>query len=509
MILNSKLSRRDLLKAGAVFSLSGLLAACDVSNNRTTPSENLASPSLTPPAIEQPSATPAAKPTAAAEATSIPTPTAPITIGKERFTHGYAEVTPPDQILIDQGKKSGVILNPEDVSQLTFDVRDNQRRQGEKIVFARDPKSHEIILATRTDLKTRELIWHVAGLRDMADAIGILMGSNVYSQDRYINGTNALNSKINEIVMQDFNKAIVIDACWGALEKVEGKIDFSSMDSIVDQALANDMVVEGDDLIYGLDAFRYSYLSSIEETFKAQGLNPQQMKDRLWGIVQNHVKTLVEHYKGKVSIWSAINEYRGQIEANPSNPDHFSQLSQGDDNGFIEMVCQTARTADPGAMLFWNDSDMFLTNSYNYKYARPRVEFLRQKGLIDAVAEQFVNLDSANPPAMDAVSQAMIGWGMPAFISSAMFGIKNVPGSDDAKADRQAQVASEMLDIALDSGVCKDFSMWQAAEGYTNRSFRGADDKASIFDANMKPNLAYFAIKDRLTARIDSGWSAA
>jgi len=47
------------------------------------------------------------------------------------------------------------------------------------IVFARDPGTNEIILATRSDPETQGLVWHVAKLRDLADAVGLRIGTNL------------------------------------------------------------------------------------------------------------------------------------------------------------------------------------------------------------------------------------------------------------------------------------------------------------------------------------------
>ena len=66
---------------------------------------------------------------------------------------------------------------------------------------------------------------------------------------------------------------------------------------------------------------------------------------------------------------------------------------------------------------------------------------------------------------------------------------------------KQAEVAVQMLDACVKSGVCKDFRFW---EGYGDKfNFHGADARATIFDENMKPKLAYFAIKEYLSQMID------
>jgi endo-1,4-beta-xylanase len=295
----------------------------------------------------------------------------------------------------------------------------------------------------------------------------------------------------------------VIEVGWGVwLEKSkEGIFNFSLADQAVDLALANGMTVEGDDLIYGGSDFDYSYMGQIEERLKAEGLNDQQIKERIEGIVRNHIQTIVTHYKGRITEWSVLNEWRGQ---NTEYPDFYSRVwnkAGSTDDDFVKMVFQTARESDPSARLFYNDNDINTPKQYGYPYAFSKVQMLRELGLIDAVGIQMTDIFVANPPDQDKIMTSMRSWGIPVIVSSATFQVQNMTGNEEEIWDRQADVAVQMLDACIRSGVCKDFRMW---DGYGDKfAFQGPDARSTIFDVNMKPKPAYFAIKNYLTQMID------
>jgi endo-1,4-beta-xylanase len=461
------------------------------------------------------SCTPAAKviptETAVSTSTSAPAPTAtttatPIpTIPKERFTKGFFEIALPTQDLIEQGLETGVIRQTIDVDKLTFDVHDNLNKPSQQIVFGRNPTTQEIILATRVNPETNEMVWHVAGLRDFADAVGITIGTNLYSTP---NGSDGLFSEsdqknINKLVVQEYNHAIVIEVGWGVwLEKfTEGEFDFSLADEAVNLALANGITVEGDDLIYGGSDFDYSYIGQIEDKLKGEGLNDEQIKTRVEGIVKNHINTVMAHFKGRITEWSVLNEWRGQ---NAENPDVFSRIwnkGQGTDQEFVKMVFETARAADPTSRLFYNDADNISREYYGYKYNLALAQFLQEYDLIDAMGLQFTDMNVANHPSESELIATMQSYNLPIIVTSATFDTRGVSGTEEEIQQKQAETAVEVLAACLKSMVCRDFRMWDGAGD--KFSFLGPDAKSAIFDMDMKPKLAYFAIREYLTQIID------
>ena len=146
--------------------------------------------------------------TAIPTSTFTPAPTATITatliplISKEQFTNGYFEIIQPSQALIEKGLETGVIRQEIDVHKLVYDVHNSKNHPNQKIVFGRNPETHEIILATRVNPNTSEMSWYVAGLRDLADVVGMTMGTQLYSPNNELFSHSDVQ-KINALVVQE------------------------------------------------------------------------------------------------------------------------------------------------------------------------------------------------------------------------------------------------------------------------------------------------------------------
>lgn len=425
--------------------------------------------------------------------TATPIPTIP----KERFTKGFFEIALPTQDLIEQGLKTGVIRQVIDVDKLTFDVHDNLNKPSQQIVFGRNPETQEIILATRVNPETEEMVWHVAGLRDLADVVGMRMGTQLYSPNNELY-SNSDVQKINALVVQEYNHAIIMEVGWAFTEFQEGIFDFTRADEAIDLAIANGMTAEGDDLIYGRADFNYTYLADLETQLRNQGITDEQLKARFESIVKNHIVQLVTHFKGRLQEYSVLNEWSGK---NTQQPNRYSVIWNNDEE-FVKLVFETARNTDPNVRLFYNDADINTRSNYAYPFDLSKVQMLTRLGLIDAVGVQMTDILVANPPNQNEVITTMQNWKIPVIVTSATFETQNVNGTDLEVQQRQAEVAVQMLDACVKSGVCKDFRFW---DGYGDKfSFHGAESRATIFDENMKPKLAYFAIKEYLSQVIDN-----
>jgi GH35 family endo-1,4-beta-xylanase len=431
-------------------------------------------------------------PTATSTATPIPT------ISKERFPKGFLEIALPTQGLIEQGMKTGVIRQTIDIDKLIFDVHDNLNKPSQQIVFGRNPETQEIILATRIDPVTGEMSWHVAGLRDLADTVGITIGSQLYSPRNGLYSDSDIE-KINELVTQEYNHAIVIEVGWAFLEKYqENQFDFRAADAAVNLALANGMTVEGDDVIYGKSDYNYSYLNQIEAKLRDEGLNDEQIKTRLDGIVRNNIQKVVTHFKGRITEWSVLNEWSA---LDYYTPDFYSRIWQNDDE-FVKMVFEETRKADPTARLFYNDADNYTRGRYNYSHNVNLIKFLQQFDLIDAMGIQFTDIRVADHINKNEIIATMESYNIPIIVSSAQFNIEGVSGTDEEVQKQQAAMAVDILDACVQVG-CRDFRMWA---GYGDK-FNDPGTGKSIFDENMKPKLAYFAIKEYLTQMIEGNAS--
>ncbi len=417
------------------------------------------------------------------------------TIPREQFSYGFIDIIFPTQELISQGIEAGVLRETIDVLGLSYEVYENVNNPGQEIVFGRNPETHEILLATRVDPVTDEMVWHVAGLRDLADVLGMTIGTQLYSTT---NGPfpDLDAKKINALVVQEYNHAIIMQVGMCFTEFQEGVFNFAEADEAIALAKANGMTAEGDDLIYGLSDFNYCFVGNLEKDLRSQGLTDEQIKQRFETVVKNHIIKVMTHFKGQLQEYSVLNEWRGE---NTDIPDRYSAIF-GDDDEFVKMVFETARNTDPNAKLFYNDADMYIKADYTYPFAFEKVQMLKSLGLIDAVGLQMSDIKVASSPDQDEVISTMQSWNLPIIVTSATFDSRGVNGTDLEIQQRQAEVVVQMLDACVRAGDCKGFRFW---DGYGDSySFLGEGAKATIFDENMKPKLAYFAIKEYLESLI-------
>jgi endo-1,4-beta-xylanase len=115
-----------------------------------------------------------------------------------------------------------------------------------------------------------------------------------------------------------------------------------------------------------------------------------------------------------------------------------------------------------------------------------------------------MHMKGAVYPPKDDIIAAMRSYRIPVYVTEFDVNLKDVPGTQDERFARQAQIYKEMLEAALESGVCKSFAVWNIGDKYswieTTPSYIHYSTKGdpTPFDDNLKPKPAYFAMLDVL-----------
>ena len=181
--------------------------------------------------------------------------------------------------------------------------------------------------ATDTDLPTLK--------EAFADAF--LLG--VALNERQFRGED---DRARPIVESQFNTATPENQMkWMYIHPEPGVYDFDAADAYVDYAEANDMFVVGHTLVWHSQTPCWVF-----EGDNGEPLGREALLDRM----EDHIKTIVGRYRGRVDGWDVVNEALNEDGTLRDSPWH---RIIGDD--YLEHAFRFAHEADPDAELYYND----------------------------------------------------------------------------------------------------------------------------------------------------------
>ncbi|EWC44280.1 hypothetical protein DRE_01106 [Drechslerella stenobrocha 248] len=160
----------------------------------------------------------------------------------------------------------------------------------------------------------------------------------------------------------DFNRITAENSMkWETIEPAPGVFDFTLSDALVAWAEAHDQAVRGHTLVWHSQL--PNWINNPAVPWTAETLKP---------VLENHVRTVVRHFKGKIDMWDVVNE---MFNEDGTYRDTLFQRLFGTD--YVKWALTWAHEEDPDALLFIND--------YNFEYRGAKVDSaaLFFKSLID------------------------------------------------------------------------------------------------------------------------------
>lgn len=320
-------------------------------------------------------------------------------------------------------------------------------------------------------------------LRQLADQCNIMIGTCV--------SYNALkrDSVYRNILAQEFN--IVTPENELKFEPVHPaptRYVFQQADEIISFAEANGMKVRGHTLVWHNQLPQW--ITKGEYT-----------KEEWVEILREHIHTVVERYRGRIYAWDVVNEafsddgkLRETVWLKNIGPE------------YIELAFRWAHEADPDALLFYNDYGIEGVNEKSnavYNFIR---ELLNKGVPIHGVGLQMhIGLEWYPDPSSIAENiRRFRELGLKVEITEMDVRIK-LPASNDDLA-RQAEIYKNILKTYLDSDSPDAFILWGFTDKYSwvSYSFSGYGS-AVIFDESYEPKPAYYALKEAMWEKIQSG----
>jgi len=309
-------------------------------------------------------------------------------------------------------------------------------------------------------------------LRTYADALGIRIGA-------VAEGVGPEDKIRSELMAEQFNQIVITSLAWEVIgQRGRNSYVFSIPDIFSRFASGHDLTVLGMHLVYGVDLPEWLSNGSFS-------------RDELIELMKGHISRVMSHYKGKIRAYSVVNE--------ATEPSIFWNRRIGRE--YVEMAFQTAREADPDAILIYNDYAHETSSLYKAKQVYDLVKALKEKDLVDAVGMQMhmiggSNIDPRTPPTKEQLLEQMNRYGevgLKVFITELDVDISRLPGSRDEKLAKQAEIYSTVFTACLESsGICNDINLWGVNDIET-----WSGEAALLFSSN-KPKPAYFAVLDVL-----------
>jgi endo-1,4-beta-xylanase len=312
---------------------------------------------------------------------------------------------------------------------------------------------------------------------------------------------------------REFNMLEPEDALkWEVVHPERQSFDFSQADQIVDFASRHGMKVRGHTLVWHRQ-------------------NPQWLTEgkytsgELAQILEQHIKTVVAHYRGKILAWDVVNEafdelHPGTLRStiwrdqpgiatawsyelrSASDPVRSEIGARGSQQGYsyIERCFRWAHEADPQALLFYNEAEAETVNPKSDAiYAM--VRDFRERGVpIDGVGFQMhiANL-RADAASISANIERFTALGVQVHITEMDVALPVDAEGDARPADLQLQadIYRQVASACLSHPGCTAIQTW----GFTDKySWIGSHSKqtqgaALLFDRNYRTKPAFEALR--------------
>ncbi|MGA5895208.1 non-reducing end alpha-L-arabinofuranosidase family hydrolase [Streptomyces venetus] len=169
---------------------------------------------------------------------------------------------------------------------------------------------------------------------------------------------------------------------WDTTEPSRGSFNFGPADQIVNGATARGQRLRGHTLVWHSQL--PGWVSSIRDA------------NTLRGVMNNHITTLMNRYKGRIHSWDVVNEAFADGGSGQMRSSVFRDVLG---TGFIKEAFRTARSADPAAKLCYNDYNIENWSDAKTQGVYRMVRDFKSRGVpIDCVGLQS-HFGAGGPPA--------------------------------------------------------------------------------------------------------------
>lgn len=269
-----------------------------------------------------------------------------------------------------------------------------------------------------------------------------------------------------------------------------GTFDFSKGDELVNFALEHDMIVKGHALVWHIQNPKW-----LEDT--------QWTKQELTQVLEEHIKTVVTHYKGKVRYWDVVNE---AFDDNGGFRETLWYKTLGEE--YIELAFRFAHEADPDAVLFYND---YSTEGMN---AKSNAVYRHMKKLLDKGVPIHGVGTQLHLTADDPISDASIARNIERLSKLGLdthfteIDVRVRDGGGQSAFQDQAKRYEMLMKLAAYYPEVDMYTTWGVSDKYSwIPSWFNGYGQALMYDKNYQPKPAYDAVQKVLLNAVTGNFS--
>ena len=279
-----------------------------------------------------------------------------------------------------------------------------------------------------------------------------------------------------------------------ALQPAKGQFTFGSADNLVSLAQRNNMAIRGHCLVWHQQ--QPAWLSS-----DGKKNDKNWTRQEALAIMKDHISTVMQHFKGKVTEWDVVNECLDDDQSIiRSNPNGYTlrqtvwQRAIGDD--YIDSAFVYAHRADPSVVLYLNDYDVEHQGKAKAVAFRNLAMSLKSKGIpIDGVGLQcHFSVGEVDSVKLASTVQRFGQDGLKCVITELDMG---VPSTSTANLEEQARLYRVITDIMLNNDNCPYMVVWGIKD---NDSWRSASNPL-LYTSGLSKKPAWMAVRSALRHR--------
>jgi len=332
-----------------------------------------------------------------------------------------------------------------------------------------------------------------APLKQLADHKGLMFGSSLAL--KYFDQSPAYK----QLFVSECDIATPeLHMKWNSLSRQPGIYDFGAADQLVAFCAANRIKVRGHTLVWH---------DSLPAWVPSQ-LSPATART----MMLDHIQKVAGHFAGKLYSWDVVNE---ALDPGSQRPDGLraSPWLQNIGVDYIEQAFRAAASADPKALLVWNENYLEVSNGFGdakRKAMLTQLDALLAKGVpIHGVGlEAHLRADQANVLG-DASYEAFLGElakrKTKIFITELDIQDTSLPADVGARDSVIADIYKKFLTASLRQPAVKGVIAWGLSDSFSWISgYRPRKDGLPVrplaFDTNCQPKPAYYAIAEALEA---------